>query len=201
MFFTFDGLDGAGKSTQTELFCQWLAERGHEVFTCRDPGSTALGEAVREILLDGRIEPIGARSETLLYMAARAQLVDEVIRPALAAGKTVVSDRFLLANVVYQGHGRGLDIDKLWEIGRFATDQVRPDLTLVLDLPADEAARRLQRPPDRMEAEGNEFRERLRAGFLAEARRWPEEIVLVDATRDVEAIQRDIRTAVERVMQ
>jgi len=113
MFFTFDGLDGAGKSTQTERFCQWLAEQGHQVLTCRDPGSTGLGEAVREILLAGRIESIGPRSETLLYMAARAQLVDEVIRPALAAGKTVVSDRYLLANVVYQGHGRGLDVEQL----------------------------------------------------------------------------------------
>src|SRR5262245_29446614 len=99
MFFSFDGIDGVGKTTQMQLFCQWLAERGEEVVSCRDPGSTPLGERVREILLaSGEETPISPRSEMLLYMAARAQLVDQVIHPALQAGKTVVSDRFLLAN-------------------------------------------------------------------------------------------------------
>src|SRR5262245_46414963 len=110
MFFSFDGIDGAGKSTQVRLFVEALRARGHEVVECRDPGSTPLGERVRELLLkSGADTPIDPRSEMLLYMAARAQLVDEVIRPALKAGKVVVSDRFLLANVAYQGHAGGLD--------------------------------------------------------------------------------------------
>src|SRR5262249_38326500 len=102
MFFSFDGLDGAGKTTQMDLFCQWLAERGHDVMRCRDPGSTPLGEQVRELLLGHHVS-MSRTAEMLLFMAARAQLVEEVIRPALTAGKVVVSDRYLLANVVYQG--------------------------------------------------------------------------------------------------
>ena len=108
MFFSFDGLDGVGKSTQMRLFCQWLEEQGRNVVVCRDPGSTPLGERVRALLLDSDdATPIGLRSEMLLYMAARAQLVDDIIRPALATGKDVVSDRFLLANIVYQGYAGG----------------------------------------------------------------------------------------------
>ena len=115
MFFSFDGIDGVGKTTQMELFCQWLADEwpggGREVVTCRDPGSTPLGERVREILLNSdHRTPITARSEMLLYMAARAQLVEQVICPALDAGRVVVSDRYLLANIVYQGYAGGLDV-------------------------------------------------------------------------------------------
>src|SRR5258708_5597376 len=108
-FFSFDGVDGVGKSTQIDLFSQWLRQLGHDVVTCRDPGGTELGEAVRELLLQRHDLNIGRMAEMLLYMASRAQLVEQVIQPALAAGKTVVSDRFLLANVVYQGHAGGLD--------------------------------------------------------------------------------------------
>src|SRR5262245_37167265 len=123
MFFSFDGIDGVGKSTQLLLFCNALRSTHHDVVECRDPGSTELGDAIREILLHGGESiPIGRRSEMLLYMAARAQLVEEVIRPALEAGKIVVSDRFLLANVVYQGHAGGLDIETVRTVGRVATD-------------------------------------------------------------------------------
>ena len=101
MFFSFDGIDGVGKSTQIELFADWLRQAGHQVVTCRDPGGTELGEAVRQILLNDFATPIGRRSEMLLYMASRAQLVDQVIRPALERGQAVVSDRYLLPNVVY----------------------------------------------------------------------------------------------------
>ena len=109
MFISFDGVDGVGKSTQTELFVEWLREQGQTVVTCRDPGSTELGERLRTLVLKASDIKIDAESEMLLYMAARAQLVAEVIQPALAAGQFVVSDRFLLANVVYQGHAAGLD--------------------------------------------------------------------------------------------
>ena len=154
MFFSIDGGDGTGKSTQIGLFCQWLGQRGHQVVACRDPGSTPLGEAIRDLLLHKHDLAIGRRSEMLLYMAALAQLVCEVIRPALLAGKVVVADRYLLANVVYQGYGGGLDVAKLWDIGRVATGGLMPSLTIVLDLPAEVAARRLNREPDRMEMRG-----------------------------------------------
>jgi len=199
MFFSIDGGDGTGKSTQCELFCGWLRELGHDVVSCRDPGSTPLGEAIRELLLDRHDLEIHRRSEMLLYMAARSQLVEQVIRPALERGKTVVSDRYLLANVVYQGHGGGLDVDVLWEVGRVATAGLMPDLTVVLDLPAEAAAKRLDGQLDRMERQGAEFHGRVREGFLAEAARWPDRIVVIDAARPIERVQEGIREAAKRV--
>ena len=200
MFFSFDGIDGAGKSTQIQLFCDWLRERRLEVVTCRDPGSTPLGEAVREILLNKHDLAIGRMSEMLLYMAARAQLVEQVIRPALAAGKTVVSDRFLLSNVVYQGHAGGLDSKQLWEIGQYITQAVRPDLTFLLDIPPDAAHGRIQRELDRMEQQGDEFRAKLRAGFLTEAERQPDRIAVIDASQSIDAVHAEIRAAAKRVL-
>ncbi len=200
MFFSIDGGDGTGKSTQCELFCQWLRELGHEVVACRDPGSTRLGEAIRGLLLDRHDLEIDRRSEMLLYMAARAQMVEEVIRPALEQGKTVVADRYLLANVVYQGHGGGLDAETLWEVGGVATGGVMPDLTVLLDMPADAAAGRIAGQLDRMEQQGDAFHGRVREGFLAEAARRPQQIVVVDASRPVEQVQAEIREAARRVI-
>lgn len=199
MFFSFDGVDGVGKTTQLELFCQWLRDRGDEVVTCRDPGGTRLGETIREILLEHSDITIGARSEMLLYMASRAQLVDEVIRPALAQNKTVVSDRFLLANVVYQGHGGGLEVEGLWKVGLVATANLLPDLTFLLDMPAEESVQRIGRQPDRMEARGTEFMERVRQGFLVEADRC-EQIVVVDAAQDVQSVHQSICQAAENAI-
>jgi dTMP kinase len=200
MFFSFDGIDGVGKSTQMQLFCDWLRQRGQEVVTCRDPGGTALGEAIRQILLEHRGLSISSMAEMLLYMASRAELVEQVIQPAMVAGKTVVSDRYLLANVVYQGHARNLDVAKLWEIGNYITRGVLPDLTFVLDMPASAAHDRIQRTLDRMEREGDEFRERLRRGFLAEAARNGNRVVVIDAARPIDAVQADIRTAAEKIV-
>ena len=195
MFFSIDGGDGTGKSTQVDLLTKWLREQGHDVVTCRDPGSTRLGEAVRELLLDRHDLPIDRRSEMLLYMAVRTQLVEELIRPALAEDKIVVSDRYLLANVVYQGHAGGLDVPTLWEVGRVATGGLMPDLTIVLDMPADVAAKRLRRKLDRMELQGGIFHARVRQGFLDEAARHPERIVTVSAAQPVERVQADVRAA------
>lgn len=193
MFLSIDGIDGAGKTTQLGLLGDWLRETGHDVVTCRDPGSTRLGETIRRILLDERTAPVCRRSEMLLYMAARAQMVEEVIAPALAAGKTVVSDRYLLANVVYQGYAGGLEVATLWEVGRVATAGCEPALTIVLDMPAQVAAGRLSRPLDRMEQQGDAFRDRLRSGYLAEAARRPDRIVVVDAARPIDEVQADVR--------
>jgi len=200
MFFSIDGIDGSGKSTQLQLFVDWLRQGGRDVVTCRDPGSTRLGERLREILLHKSDTPIGRRSEMLMYMAARAQLVDEVIRPALDAGQTVVSDRFLLANVVYQGHAGGLDVEELWRVGEVAIAGVRPALVLLLDLDVAVAVRRMDREPDRMESQGLDFMRRVRRGYLAEAAKRPE-IVVIDAARDVDRVQADVRAAAERVLE
>lgn len=196
MFFSFDGIDGVGKSTQLRLFSDWLTERGHAVVTCRDPGSTALGERVRELLLhSGDETPISSRAEMLLYMAARAQLVEEVIRPALGRGETVVSDRFLTANIVYQAHAGGLPIDHVRSVGDVTVDGIQPDGVVVLDMRPEEADDRLQRPLDRMEDRGQQYRQKLREGFLAEAARVPERIVVVDAAGSIDEVHRRVVAA------
>jgi dTMP kinase len=200
MFFSFDGLDGVGKTTQLNLFCEWLRSAGRTVACCVDPGTTPLGEAIREILLGRKNLSIGLRSEMLLFMAARAELVEEVIRPALAAGSVVVCDRFLLANVVYQGYAGGLNVDALWQIGETATGGVMPNLTFVLDLPPAAAEKRIQRSLDRMENRGSDYRSRIRDGYLAEAGLRPGEIVVIDAARSIDVIQEDIRRAAARVL-
>lgn len=201
MFFSFDGIDGVGKSTQVRRFVDALRTHGHDVVECRDPGSTALGERVRELLLThDTTTPIGRRSEMFLYMAARAQLVDEVIRPALAAEAVVVSDRYLLANVVYQGHAGGLDPNEIWHVGQVATGGLEPDCVFVLDMPPDAADRRIDRPLDRMEQQGDEYRARLRQGFLAEAADSGGRIHLVDASRTIDEVHADIWQIANRLL-
>ena len=193
MFFSFDGIDGVGKSTQIDLFCQWLTEQGYTVAACRDPGSTPLGERIRDLLLANDPEvTIHRRSEMLLYMAARAQLVEQVIRPALARGEVVVSDRFLLANVAYQGHAGQLAVEDVKSVGQITIDGIKPDAVFVLDLPLEEADKRMNRELDRMELQGDDFRRRLRAGYLAEAQA-DSTLHVVNAAQAIEAIHADIR--------
>jgi dTMP kinase len=192
MFFSFDGVDGTGKSTQIALLAEALKQRGRDVVTCRDPGSTPLGERLRQILLDHHDTPIHRRSEMLLYMAARAALVEEVIRPALAAGKVVISDRYLLANVVYQGHAGGLSPDDVWRVGEVTVACVMPRLVFLLDMPADRAASRIQRAHDRMESQGLQYLEKVRQGFLTEALRRPESIIVIDADRPPDEIHTEV---------
>lgn len=200
MFFSFDGVDGVGKSTQIRLLADALQARGQQVVTCRDPGGTVLGERLREILLDHHGLAIDRKCEMLLYMASRAQLVQEVIRPALAAGKTVISDRYLLANVVYQGHAGGLDPADVWRVGEIAVGGVMPQRVFVLDMPAERAASRIKRAHDRMEAQGLVYLESVRQGFLSEAKRRPNEIVVVDADRPAEMVHADVIREVERAL-
>ena len=198
-FISLDGLDGTGKSTQCRLLADWLRAGGHAVTMCIDPGGTPLGGQLRSLVLHYRPD-IDRMCEALLFMASRAQLVGEVVRPALEAGQIVISDRFLLANVVYQGHAGGLDVEQLWEIGRFATGGLEPDLTLVLDLPLEQAAARRGRPADRIESRDADYHARLRRGFLAEARRRPERIRIVDADPPLEVVQEAIRREITSVL-
>jgi dTMP kinase len=198
-FLSLDGLDGCGKSTQSRLLVDWLRAQGRTVTTCADPGGTALGTLLRRILLAEK-EQIGVAAEALLFMASRAQLVAEVIRPALERGEVVVSDRFLLANVVYQGHAGGLDPALLWEAGRLSTAGLDPDLTIVLDLPETLASARRERPADRVESRDADYHRRVREGFLTEAKRRPERIKVLDASQPVEQVQEQIRKEVARVL-
>lgn len=196
MFYSFDGVDGVGKSTQIGLFCDWLRDSGHDVVTCRDPGSTPLGEILRKIVLQAHDTPIHRTSEMLLYMAARAQLVEQVIRPALDAGSTVVSDRYLLANVVYQGYAGGMNVDQLWQVGQVATGELHPNLTIVLDMDVATAQRRIDRTPDRIESQGEAYLQRVRQGYLTESKLNHETIVIVNADQAIDAVQADLRLAV-----
>ncbi|MFM9197445.1 MAG: dTMP kinase [Planctomycetia bacterium] len=196
-FIVLEGIDGAGKSSQIEPLVAWLRGRGQGVTTCRDPGATPTGDAVRAILLDRHDLHLAPTAEMLLYMAARAQLVAEVIRPSLARGEWVVSDRYLLANVVYQGHAGGIDPETIRQVGAVATGGVEPDLVLLLDVDLETAARRIARPLDKLENRGDAFRARLRAGYLAEAERRPDRIAVVDATGSPADVQANVRQAIE----
>src|SRR5262249_37832666 len=187
-----------GKSTQCRMLADRLRESDREVVECVDPGGTSLGKELRQLLLHHRGE-IAPACEALMFMASRAQLVTEVIRPALDAGKTVVSDRFLLANVVYQGYGAGLDIEQMWQVGQLSTGGLEPDLTLVLDLPVDDALARRGRPTDRMESRARDFHQRVRQGFRTEARRCPERVRVINARSDVDTVHETIWRAITRL--
>jgi dTMP kinase len=199
-FISLDGLDGTGKSTQCRLLVEWLSAQKVPVTACTDPGGTALGQQLRQILLFGREHHIATTTEAMLFMASRAQLVEEVIRPALERGEVVVSDRFLLANVVYQGHAGGLNPDDLWAVGRFVTGGLEPDRTLIFDLPPDVAALRRNREADRMEDRGAEYYARVRTGFLFEAGRRPDRYCIINATPDIDTVQREVRREVRRLL-
>ena len=207
-FVVLDGPDGGGKSTQAALLADWLRAQGLEVVTCRDPGGTALGDRLRSLLLDRDSVPLSMRSEMLLYQASRAQLVDEIIRPALEAGKVVVSDRFLLANIVYQGFAGGLGIDVVGAVGKAATGGLVPDLTLILDVPLEVAKIRVAKARDRIEDRPESYHAKVRQGFLnavaaseaGECSYYPGQMVKLSATSDIETLSLSIRNEVVRVL-
>lgn len=194
-FLSLDGIDGTGKSTQCRLLVDWLNAAGVPAVACADPGGTPLGEQLRQLLLGSRAD-LSDRAEALLFMASRAELVEKVIRPALVAGRVVVSDRFVVANVVYQGHARGLSPIDLWSVGRYATGGLLPDLTVILDLSVGAAVARRGRTADRVEARGVAYLERVRAGFLAEATADPAAFRLLDAAPDIDTVQQHLRRIV-----
>ncbi len=196
VFVALDGPDGTGKSTQCRLLADRLRAAGVPVTAAVDPGGTPLGAKLREILLFGRETAMSTRAEALLFMASRAQLVADVIRPALARGDVVVSDRFVTANVVYQGHAGGLDANELWSLGVFSAGGVMPARTVVFDVPPEVAQGRRKPSADRFESRGADYFVRVRAGFLAEARARPGTHVVVDATPDAAAVHAAVWAAV-----
>ena len=203
MFIVFDGIDGAGKTTQLDQLQEWLARHDRDCVRCKDPGSTELGEQLRAILLGKHEIPIHVRAEMMMFTTARTQLVEQIIRPALADGKTVLCDRYLLATVVYQGHAGDLDPEELWTVNRIATANVMPDITFILDLPVESAMKRLGNDLDRMESRGAEYFERVRSGFLHEAKRLKQteqavEVEVIDAARSPDEIQSDIQARMKQ---
>ena len=183
VFITFEGVEGCGKSTQLALLANRLTAAGVPVRVLREPGGTAAGEAIREILLDPLHAGLDDRAELLLYEASRAELVAEVIEPALVAGEAVLCDRFSDSTTAYQGYARGLPHDEIERLNAFATGDVTPDLTIVLDLdPGTGLARATGSGADRVESEGAEFHRHVREGFLAIARAEPGRVVVLDAT-------------------
>lgn len=198
-FITFEGIEGSGKTTQMQLLRDWLQARGEQVLATREPGGTAIGDRIRAILLDPNHTEMAAETEILLYSAARAQIVRQVIRPHLEQGWIVVCDRFFDSTLAYQGYGRGLPLDILRDITAFATGGLVPDLTFYLDLPVEVGLRRKAQTPaewTRFEAETLAFHRRVRKGYLelasAEPRRW----VVLDAGQPAELIQERIRQEV-----
>ena len=200
MFITFEGPDGSGKTTQARLLAEWLRERGYEVVLSREPGGTDIGDQIRTVLHDPANGAMDARTEILLYSASRAQHVAQRIRPALAAGQIVVSDRYADSTLAYQGYGRGLDLETLRQITDFATGGLTPDLTLYLDIPPEEGLERRQVGGDewnRLDAEALEFHQRVRAGYLRLIKGEPERWVVVHGDRPVEEVREEIRGVVE----
>ena len=197
LFLSFDGLDGTGKTTQCRRLAAALRAARVPVAECRDPGGTAVGTRLRDLLLFGRDHALTPRAEALLFEASRAQLVAEVIRPALERGAVVLSDRYLLANVVYAGHAGGLDPADLWRVGGFGTGGLLPDLTLLFDLPVEQAGRRGKADADRLESRGADYRQRVRTGFLAEAARQPDRITVIDAEPAEDVVADRVWAAVE----
>ena len=204
-FITFEGADGGGKSTQVQLAATWLRERGYEVVTTREPGGTVLAEKVRELVLDPAL-PLNTTSQTLLYLAARSEHVEKVIKPALNAGKIVLCDRFSDSTLVYQGLAVGKAWDELVELIRlccFATAGLGPDLTLVLDgRPEVLAQRREQRGvTDRYEEQGLDFQRRLRNGFLTLAQAEPDRVKVLNAEGSVETVAQSVQKALAKLLQ
>jgi dTMP kinase len=193
-FITLEGVEGSGKTTQTALVAAALRLAGHRVTVTREPGGTRAGEAIRAIFLDPAVS-LHAAAELLLVLADRAQHVREKLKPALAAGEIVLSDRYSDSTVAYQGYGRGLDLKLLDELNRLASDGARPDLTIVLDLDVETGLERTRarvrgdvRGPDRFEGEQVEFHRRVRQGFLTIARDEPDRVRTIDATAPVAEI-------------
>lgn len=202
LFLTFEGGDGSGKTTQSELVTAWLTEQGRTVVHSREPGGTELGLELREIILHRR-GYIAPRAEALLYAADRAHNIATVVRPALARGDVVIQDRYLDSSVAYQGAGRVLDADEVREVSLWASENLLPDLTVLLDLDVATGRARLEDARtryDRLEAEAAEFHTRVREGYLALAAAEPERFLVLDATLAVDELARRIRDRVSELL-
>jgi dTMP kinase len=198
LFLTFEGPEGAGKSTQTRLLAGWLQEQGISVVETREPGGTRLGQGIRQLLLHQ--DQMCAEAEYLLYSADRAEHMQTLIRPALAQGQIVLCDRWLDSSLAYQGFGRGLKLDWLWAVAEGAVQGMQPDKTFLFDLPPEVGLTRLDNP-DRLEREAIEFHRRVRQGYLKLAAGEPERFVVLDATQTPQTLQAQLREHLHSLLQ
>lgn len=191
LFITFEGPDGCGKTTQMKLLAEYFEKKGKEVVLTREPGGKGLGEKVREILLnyDGEVSD---RCESFLFLADRAQNIDIIVNPAVKEGKIVLCDRHIDSTVAYQGYGRGLNIDRINMLNNLATNGKKPDLTLVFDVDVETSMKRVGKEKDRMESAGIDFHNRVRKGYLELAKQEPKRIKVLNATKSIEEIHKDV---------
>lgn len=194
-FITFEGSEGCGKSTQSEMLFRYLKAKGQKAIYLREPGGVKVSEMIRGILLDpkNKISPV---AETLLYMAARAQVVEEIIKPAIDAGKIVICDRFMDSTIAYQGFGLGVDIKLIKSMGNFATQGIKPDLTIFLDLPVKSGLKYRHNCKDRIEQRSVGYHEKVRKGYLALAKEEPRRIKIVKVTENKFKTQEAVREIV-----
>lgn len=195
-FITFEGIDGSGKSTQMDLAVKYLESKGLECIKTRDPGGTDLGCKIREILLnyDGDVAPL---CELFLYLADRAQHVKQKIMPALEHGKVVLCDRYVDSTMAYQGYARGLGVEQILELNNIVAKSLMPKLTFIFDISTELSMQRVGGEKDRLESESESFHQKVRDGYLDLAKKFPERIVVIDASRSIEEINKDVIQVLE----
>ena len=198
MFITFEGSEGSGKTSQIPALVEYLRQRGLNVLTTREPGGTAIGDQIRDILNDLDNTEMQPRTEVLLFQASRSQLVDQVIRPTLARGEIVISDRYADSTLAYQGYGHQLDLELIRSIVQFATGGLKPDLTLFLDIDVEQGLRRRAAGGDwnRLDDYELEFYQRVRQGYLEMVRAEPERWIVIDASGPFDEVQESIRSVI-----
>ncbi|HBG49404.1 MAG TPA: dTMP kinase [Cyanobacteria bacterium UBA9971] len=191
LFITFEGADGSGKSTQLKMAAEFFRNKGFEVVSTRDPGGTPLGQKIREILLhhDGKV---ASYCELFLYLADRAQHIDEKIIPALEEGKVVLCDRYVDSSLAYQGYARGIDTEEILMLNNIVAKSLMPDLTFVFDVSIEVAEQRVGETKDRLESEAKEFHQKVRFGFLDLAKKFPNRIKVIDANQEIEKVHSDV---------
>lgn len=199
LFITFEGADGCGKTTQSELVQKYLEEKGMHVVWTREPGAPGLGKKIRELLLyyDGDVAPM---CEAFLFLADRAQHIEHTIKPAVEAGKIVVCDRHTDSTIAYQGYGRGEDIEQLKYLNNLATGSIKPDLTFVFDVSTEVAQTRVGNEKDRMESAGIEFHKKVRQGYLEIAKQEPERVKVINADNTIEQVFEDTKKILDEFL-
>ena len=200
VFITFEGSEGCGKSTQSLMLAEFLKSQGREVVYVREPGGTLISEKIRAILLDAKHDGMSGECEMLLYMAARAQIIAEVIEPALKKGAVVICDRFLDSTLAYQGYGLGMELDFIGRVGGFATRAIHPDLTILMDLPVEAGLKHREAAKDRIEQRPLAYHNKVREGYLALAKNEPGRIKIVKVEKEKEKTQKKIQQLVEKVI-
>ncbi len=200
-FITFEGSEGSGKSTQSTLVLAYLKSKNLPVMLLREPGGVKISEKIREILLDEKNNAMGDECETLLYMASRAQMVEEVLTPALNQGQIVLCDRFLDSTIAYQGWGNGVDMDVIEKMGQFAVGNIKPDLTLLFDIDTELGLSRTNPTKDRIELRSIDYHNRVRQGYLAQAKKEPERIKVINVDTGKEEIFEQVKKLIDKVIQ